>query len=189
MEIVLPEAIADDCRPPANGASGNIVGRDEHAAKVGPHAEHAEGVAAHHFASDGAQRSLLVRDGEHVVAPAGESFDALELELSNRVHRGDLSGQSLVSRPHDRDVELLVRRTLLSQAKSPSSVSDERRSKHSKLASGEGGSANGSELACGQISPRPVDDQAAHLGGFLVGAIEQLDAAILPAAVLLIKRQ
>src|SRR5208337_1089773 len=44
-------------------------------------------------------------------------------------------------------------------------------------------------LTCGQISPHPVDDQAAHFRGFLVGAVEELDAAILLVAVLPIKRQ
>ena len=49
------------------------------------------------------------------------------------------------------------------------------------------GGASGS--ACGQMSAHPFDDKAAHLGSFLVGAIEEVNAAILLAAILPVKRQ
>lgn len=47
----------------------------------------------------------------------------------------------------------------------------------------------GSRVAGGEMFLHPVDDESAHFWGFLVSAIEELDAEILLVAMLAVERQ
>ncbi len=71
MVVGLPEAIVQHGRPAALRPSRYVIGRSKQPADERPKTQHGKSIAGDERRRDGAQGSLIVRNGDHLVHPSG----------------------------------------------------------------------------------------------------------------------